>query len=155
MATPFADLLAYTFVGLFFGNVLPSNLGGDVVRAYDLAAATRRTEDAAISVLVDRLMGLVAFFAAAVVMAVLTLILLGGSLELEQIVIWVLAGLWCAAVRAGAALQPAAHLPRRLPLRPARAAAPFGRQPSASFTRFRSTGTATAPWPRPCACRSA
>ena len=90
--TPFSSLLAFTFVGLFFGNVLPSNLGGDVVRAYDLAAGTRRPEDAAISVLVDRLMGLVAFFAAAVIMAVVTLLLLGGSLELEQIVLWVLLG---------------------------------------------------------------
>ncbi len=89
---PFTDLLAYTFVGLFFGNVLPSNVGGDVVRAYDLAAASKRPEDAAISVLVDRLMGLVAFFAAAVVMAVLTLLLLGGSLEMEEIVLWVLLG---------------------------------------------------------------
>jgi glycosyltransferase 2 family protein len=92
MTTPFSDLLAYTFVGLFFGNVLPSNLGGDVVRAYDLAAATRRTEDAAISVLVDRLMGLAAFFAAAVVVALLLVFMLGGTLELEQIVAWVLAG---------------------------------------------------------------
>lgn len=92
MKTPFSDLLAYTFVGLFFGNVLPSNLGGDVVRAYDLATATRRTEDAAISVLVDRLMGLVAFFAAAVVVALLLVFMLGGSLELEEIVAWVLAG---------------------------------------------------------------
>jgi uncharacterized protein (TIRG00374 family) len=91
MTTPFGDLLAYSFVGLFFGNVLPSNLGGDVVRAYDLAAATRRAEDAAISVLVDRLMGLVAFFAAAVVVALLLVFMLGGSLELEEIVAWVLA----------------------------------------------------------------
>lgn len=92
LQSPFLDLLAYTFVGLFFGNVLPSNLGGDVVRAYDLAAETRRGEDAAISVLVDRLMGLVAFFAAAVVVAALTLVVLGGSLEMEEIVLWVLAG---------------------------------------------------------------
>jgi glycosyltransferase 2 family protein len=90
MKTPFSDLLAYSLVGLFFGNVLPSNLGGDVVRAYDLATATHRTEDAAISVLVDRLMGLVAFFAAAVVVALALVFMLGGSLELEQIVAWVL-----------------------------------------------------------------
>ena len=28
-------------MGLFFGNVLPSNIGGDVVRAVDLARVTR------------------------------------------------------------------------------------------------------------------
>lgn len=99
---PFSDLLAYTFVGLFFGNVLPSNLGGDVVRAYDLAAATKRPEDAAISVMVDRLMGLVAYFAAAVIMAVVTLVVLGGSLEMETIVLWVLLGF--GALLAGLAL---------------------------------------------------
>lgn len=87
----FQDLLAYTFVGLFFGNVLPSNIGGDLVRAYGLAAASKRPEEAAISVLVDRLMGLVAFFASAVVMATLTLALLGGNLGMETVVFWVLA----------------------------------------------------------------
>ena len=35
--TPLRDLLAYSLVGLFFGNLLPSNVGGDVVRAYGLA----------------------------------------------------------------------------------------------------------------------
>lgn len=92
MRVPFGELMAFTFVGLFFGNVLPSNLGGDVVRAYDLASSTRRTEDAAISVLVDRLMGLAAFFAAAVVMAVVMVGAVGTSLEMEEIVLWVLAG---------------------------------------------------------------
>jgi uncharacterized protein (TIRG00374 family) len=91
MTTPFSALLAFTFEGLFFGNVLPSNLGQDVVRAYDLAAATRRAEDATISVLVDRLMGLVAFFAAAVLVALVLVFMLGSSLELEVIVAWVLA----------------------------------------------------------------
>jgi glycosyltransferase 2 family protein len=90
IAASFADLLVYTFVGLFFGNVLPSNVGGDVVRAYDLATASRRTEEAAISVLVDRLTGLVAFFAAAIVMAGITLALLGGSLEMEEVILWVI-----------------------------------------------------------------
>jgi len=86
----FADLLAYTFVGLFFGNVLPSNVGGDLVRAYGLATASKCPEEAAISVLVDRLMGLVAFFASAVVMAALAMVLLGSSLEMETVVFWVL-----------------------------------------------------------------
>ncbi len=111
METPFRDLLAYTFVGLFFGNVLPSNLGGDVVRAYDLAAATRRTEDAAISVLVDRLMGLMAFFAAAVLVALILIFMLGGSLELEEIVAWVLAGF--GALLAGLALLFSRRLTQR------------------------------------------
>jgi uncharacterized protein (TIRG00374 family) len=79
------DLLTYSLVGLFFGNLLPSNVGGDVVRAYGLMRATRRAEAAAISVLVDRLMGLTAFLGAAVVMAALAAMTLTRGAELEQI----------------------------------------------------------------------
>jgi glycosyltransferase 2 family protein len=85
MDTPLGDLLSYSLVGLFFGNLLPSNVGGDVVRAYGLARASARAEAAAVSVLVDRLMGLVAFLGAAVVMAALAAATLTRGAELEQI----------------------------------------------------------------------
>lgn len=79
-------LLSFSLLGLFLGNVLPSNIGGDVVRAYDLARVTRgRAEAAAISVLVDRLMGLFAFFSAAVVTAVLAAAWVTQAQQLEQI----------------------------------------------------------------------
>lgn len=79
-------LLSYTLMGLFFGNFLPSNIGGDVIRAYDLARVTRgRAEAAAISVLVDRLMGLCAFFCAAVVTAGLATLMLVQAHAMEQI----------------------------------------------------------------------
>lgn len=69
---PLGSVLSFSLVGLFFGNFMPGNVGGDVVRALDLARAMRgRTEAAAVSVLVDRLMGLVANLGAAVIMAVL------------------------------------------------------------------------------------
>ncbi len=58
---PFRALLAYTFVGAFFNNFLPANVGGDVMRGYGLAQHTQRTADAAVSVVMDRLIGLVAF----------------------------------------------------------------------------------------------
>lgn len=85
MAVPLGDLLAYSLVGLFFGNLLPSNVGGDVVRAYGLVRASGRAEAAAISVLVDRLMGLTAFLGAAVVMSILAAVTLTRGVELEQI----------------------------------------------------------------------
>lgn len=79
-------LLSYSLMGLFFGNVLPSNIGGDVIRAYDLARVTRgRAEAAAISVLVDRLMGLFAFFSAAVVTAALATFMLAQAQAMERI----------------------------------------------------------------------
>ena len=70
-SVPFAELLRFTFVGLFFGNFLPTNIGGDVVRGYDLARYLHRAEDAAISVLVDRLVGLIAFITSAAAMSLL------------------------------------------------------------------------------------
>jgi uncharacterized protein (TIRG00374 family) len=83
---PLGALLSFTLVGLFFGNVMPSNVGGDVVRAYDLARATRgRSEAAAISVLVDRLLGLVAFSSTAVIMAAVTTVLLAQAAPIEQL----------------------------------------------------------------------
>jgi uncharacterized protein (TIRG00374 family) len=85
LGSSLGDLLSYSLVGLFFGNLLPSNVGGDVVRAYGLVRASGRAEAAAISVLVDRLMGLVAFLGAAVVMAALAAATLTRGAELEQI----------------------------------------------------------------------
>jgi uncharacterized protein (TIRG00374 family) len=86
LGVSFWSLAAYTFTGLFVGNVLPSNVGGDIIRAYLLARARRgTTEAAAISVLVDRLLGLVAFFGAALVTAALALTLLTHSAELESL----------------------------------------------------------------------
>ncbi len=79
------QLLTYSLVGLFFGNLLPSNVGGDVVRAYGLVRATDRAEAAAISVLVDRLMGLTAFLGAAVAMAAVAAVVLTRGAEMEQV----------------------------------------------------------------------
>lgn len=70
---PFSALLRYTFIGVFFNNVLPANIGGDVMRGYGLSAYTERKLDAAASVIVDRLIGLIAFVSSAVVAAVIAL----------------------------------------------------------------------------------
>ncbi len=93
---PLGAVLSFSLVGLFFGNVMPSNVGGDVVRAYDLARATQgRTEAAAVSVLVDRLMGLVANLGAAVIMAVLaTAMLAKAEIEELEIATVVVAGIF-------------------------------------------------------------
>ena len=80
----YGDLARYTFAGLFVGNILPSNLGGDLVRAFELARANQGpAEPAVMSVVMDRLLGLVAFCGAALVSAILALIWLSPSPELE------------------------------------------------------------------------
>lgn len=89
---PLASLLSYTFVGLFFGNFLPTNVGGDVVRGYDLARHTERAAEAAISVVVDRLVGLIAFMAMAVVAAVVATYA-AGQVGLQRVVVAVLIAL--------------------------------------------------------------
>jgi len=66
---PYPRLLGIMFVGLFFGNFLPTNVGGDVVRGFDLARYTSRAAEATISVVVDRLVGLIAFMSVAVASA--------------------------------------------------------------------------------------
>lgn len=53
-------LMRFTFVGVFFNNLLPAAVGGDLMRGYQLAQETRRNADAAVSVVVDRLIGLMA-----------------------------------------------------------------------------------------------
>lgn len=84
--TSLGALLSYSLMALFFGNVMPTNIGGDVIRAYELAKATQgRAEESAVSVLVDRLMGMLAFFVMAMVTALLATLLLAQAQQLEQI----------------------------------------------------------------------
>ena len=66
VTVPLKALTNYTFVGFFFTNFLPSNVGGDVMRGFGLARYTDRTADAAVSVVVDRIIGLMAFMFTAV-----------------------------------------------------------------------------------------
>ena len=70
---PFGALLRYTFIGVFFNNILPANIGGDVMRGYGLSAYTESKLDAAASVIVDRLVGLMAFVSSAVVAALIAI----------------------------------------------------------------------------------
>lgn len=66
---PFKVISNLTFVGFFFNNFLPANVGGDLMRGYVLARYTERTADAAVSVVVDRIIGLMSFMFTAVVAA--------------------------------------------------------------------------------------
>jgi uncharacterized protein (TIRG00374 family) len=75
---PWATVLKLQFVGFFFNNFLPSaNLGGDVVRGFGLARLTEQPARAAVSVLVDRIMGLLAYMSSGVVASVLAVNVLG------------------------------------------------------------------------------
>jgi glycosyltransferase 2 family protein len=81
---PFRALLRFLFTGFFFNNFLPANVGGDVMRGYGLARYTDRTADAAVSVIVDRVIGLVAYMSTAVIAAVVAVNFTGHE-ELQQV----------------------------------------------------------------------
>lgn len=62
---PWWRLATLYFVGLFFSLVLPTGVGGDVVRMYELSQDSKETAAAISSVLVDRFLGLFVLFALA------------------------------------------------------------------------------------------
>jgi len=76
---PFGRLLEIQFVGFFFNNFLPANVGGDLMRGYTLARYTDRLADAAVSVVVDRIMGLLAYMSTAALAAFVVVSITGRS----------------------------------------------------------------------------
>lgn len=65
LQVPIARLVKLYFVGTFFNTFLPSGFGGDVVRVIELAQDSRHAHEAAGTVLVDRLTGLLVLLAMA------------------------------------------------------------------------------------------
>ncbi len=57
-----ARLTGLYFVGTFFSDFLPTGVGGDVVRAYEIAEQTQNSAAAVGTVLVDRATGLLVLF---------------------------------------------------------------------------------------------
>lgn len=55
----FGDAVSYTWIGLFFGSILPGIVGGDVAKGLSLAAKNPLTRDPRlpISIFVDKLVG--------------------------------------------------------------------------------------------------
>ena len=64
---PFWKVVSYYFVGLFFNNFLPANVGGDFARTLDASRAGSSRPTALSTVILDRLLGTVALGCIAVV----------------------------------------------------------------------------------------
>jgi uncharacterized membrane protein YbhN (UPF0104 family) len=76
---------AFYFIGMYFNLLLPTSVGGDVVRAWCLDGASGRRLAAFLSVLVDRLSGLL----------ILLLVACGGVLACPRAVpLWVAGCVW-------------------------------------------------------------
>lgn len=57
---PVNHLFSFYLVGMFFNNFLPTSIGGDVVKGYDLYRHSGRGKEAVTTVLLERYTGLVA-----------------------------------------------------------------------------------------------
>ena len=57
---PFRKAASYYFVGLFFNNFLPSNIGGDIARISDAAKHANHVSPVFTATLMDRLIGVLA-----------------------------------------------------------------------------------------------
>ncbi|MCK5595411.1 flippase-like domain-containing protein [bacterium] len=57
---PFFKTLELNFIGLFFNTFMPSMTGGDVVKAYYVSKHTNQRVEAATTVLIDRIVGMLA-----------------------------------------------------------------------------------------------
>ncbi len=67
------------FLGLFYNNIMPSSVGGDLIKAWYAAKHTEKRIEAALSVFIDRAVGLLGL----ILMAVMSFLLLmrGSALE--------------------------------------------------------------------------
>lgn len=66
---PLKSLISSLFVGQFFNSFLPTTIGGDTIRAYDTAAASKEYAKSVTTVFMDRFIGVLAL----VLLAVLAL----------------------------------------------------------------------------------
>lgn len=67
ISVPLARLVSLYLVGTFFNNILPTGVGGDVIRAYELTKDGAGAAVAASTVLVDRASGLLVLLAVALI----------------------------------------------------------------------------------------
>jgi uncharacterized protein (TIRG00374 family) len=83
---PLGPLTSYTFIGQFFNNFLPANVGGDVIRGVGLARYTDQAAHSAVSVIVDRIIGLLAYMFSAVIAALIAVnVMSSGRLGTEAV----------------------------------------------------------------------
>ncbi len=112
VARPLRQLVAFYFIGMYFNLILPTSVGGDVVRAWYLDDRSGRRLASFLSVLADRLSGLLVLLGLACVAVTVCPIALPG---------WVGGSVWGTAAGAALALtafavfdfrrSPAARLP--------------------------------------------
>lgn len=81
ISAPLKKLISSFSGGVFFSIFLPSTIGGDLVRAADLAGHTNKTKEVIATVFLDRLSGYMGL-----VLVILPALLLGRNLVLDKVV---------------------------------------------------------------------
>jgi uncharacterized protein (TIRG00374 family) len=70
LSIPFYRVWSFYFVGLFFNNFLPANIGGDIVRIYDASKYCKDKSSVFVATFMDRVVGVLAISFLAVVASV-------------------------------------------------------------------------------------
>jgi len=91
LTVPYSRLVAFYFTGMFFNLFLPTIVGGDAVKALLLARETGATARSAMSVFMERNLGLFALLAIAAVAATLAPPVVVGGLTLTTLTLLLLA----------------------------------------------------------------
>jgi hypothetical protein len=88
------DSLSLTYIGYFFNNILPTAVGGDLVKGYYVSRRVGRKLPAFTAIFMDRFVGAVTFFAVAAV-ALLLLQLMGRTSDYPRLVgaVWIMIGI--------------------------------------------------------------
>lgn len=100
---PYAKAAAYYFVGLFFNNFLPSNIGGDIARISDASKYAPHVSPVFSATLMDRLIGVLAigFLALVASIAVLDRLHLYALWGIMLLIFLVAVGLFAAVFNRG------------------------------------------------------
>ena len=77
----FRNLLSFTFIGQFYGLILPGQLAGEAAKAYRLGRGRKEAETVAASVFVDRVIGVVALLFVTLGGVLLTKIEIGNNVK--------------------------------------------------------------------------
>lgn len=89
LQVPLRRLIVLYFMGSFFNTFLPTGVGGDIVRVYELSRDSQRTPEVVGTVFVDRLSGLIVLFGLAMMALPFSVGLITAELKL---IIFAIAG---------------------------------------------------------------
>ena len=82
VALPLWVVMRLAYLGLFFNNIVPGTVGGDLVKGWYVSKHEHKTAPVLVSIFLDRILGLIAMAIIAAVM--LCVVLLSGAESLEK-----------------------------------------------------------------------